>query len=175
MNKEELKALFELNKYRNKINENILDYLFIYILSLNYINSSTIIKDTIEPRDIATQILGISILEQKFNPSIKTEEDKYFEPDYLEKIFLALYQLDENYALEFVESIENINSLEVNEFIKAFYAFAENNFKHFKENNTSIDILQDPATASIRRSFLYTVKFILNGLDMLKPSTRGLK
>lgn len=175
MSKEELNALFEFNKYRNKTNENILDYLFIYILSLNYINSSTIIKDTISPRDIASQILEISKHNKKFYPQARTNETKYFESDCLEEIFLALYQLDENYAFEFLELVKNINSLEVNEFSETFYAFAENNFKHFKENNTSIDILQDPATNSIRERFIYRMNFITNGLKMLKVPTKYLK
>ena len=175
MTKDELNALFEVDKYRHKTNENILDYLFIYILSLNYINSSTIIKDTISPTDIATRILDISKLKQRFNPSVRTEKTKYFYFDYLEEIFIALYQLDENYALEFVELIKNISSLEVNEFIKAFYAFAENNFKHFKENNTSNDILRDSETSRIRNTFLYAMKFMLNKLNLTKTSAKGLK
>lgn len=175
MTKEEINALFTFNKYRNKTNENILDYLFIYILSLNYINSSTIIKDTISPIEIATQILEISKLKQNINSYIRTDQTKYFYFDYLEEIFIALYQFDENYALEFVELIKNISSLEVNEFIKEFYAFAENNFKHFKENNTSNDILRDPETSRIRNTFLYAMEFMLNKLNLTKTSAKGLK
>ena len=60
MTEEEIKALFEVKKYRITINSNIVDYFYKYMFKLDSPNIANYIKNNIEPYNIASHILYTS-------------------------------------------------------------------------------------------------------------------